>query len=118
MATTTATAPVKNLRETKREMAGAKRAPAKAPAKRAPAKKQAPATAATPARKLRWTVVEEFAKGKHQTATLDGHTYTIEQAGEGWTASVTVGKKRTVLVESGTFGKCYGACVAHNRNRA
>jgi hypothetical protein len=70
--------------------------------------------AETAAPKLKWTVLAEHEKGKEQTATAGDREYAITCAGDAWQASVTVGKK-TVLVESGTFGNCYTACVNDNR---
>ena len=105
--TTNTTAPA-NLRNAKKEQAAAKKAPAK---------KAAPKATTPAGRKLRWTVVEAFAKGKHQTASVDGHAYAIEQAGDGWVAKHTF-RGKTVELSTGTFGKAYTACVQHNRNRA
>jgi hypothetical protein len=95
----------------------AKTTPAKAPAKAAPAK--AAATKA-PAEKrattnLRWRIVKEYEKGKEQQATAGDREYSIERNGESWRATLKVGKKKTLLVELGTFGRCYSACVHHNR---
>jgi hypothetical protein len=97
-----------------------KTAPAKAtkaaPAK-APVKKAAP-TAKVPG--LRWTVEgpdrSQAGKTVGQTASVDGHTYTIEKAGDAWVATHTLGRKKTVLSNT-TFAKAYAACVAHNRAR-
>ena len=90
-----------------------KSTPAKAPAKKA-APKPATKAAQPAATKLRWTIVEEFAKGKHQTATVGDRTYAITRAGDGWKATVKKGGKTTVLVQ-GTFGRAYTACVADNK---
>ena len=101
-------------------MATATKTQTQTPAKKAPAKAAPKAAPVPAARKLRWVVAEGQERnqkgGKNQTAVVEGHTYAIEKAGEGWRASVTVDKKKTVLVE-GTFAKCYAGCVTHNRNR-
>jgi hypothetical protein len=134
MATTTTTAPA-NLRETKREMAAAKRA-AKAPAKKAPAKATkaqtigramaAKAAAKAPARKapaststkLRWQVEGEPGTATPATATRGDRKYAIGRDGDAWKATVKVGTKTTVLVAGGTFARCYAACTAHNKAAA
>lgn len=48
---------------------------------------------------------------------LGDHTYAITRAGEGWTASVTVDGKATLLVTEGKFSAAYNECVKHNRVR-
>jgi hypothetical protein len=102
---TTTTTP--NLRESRKQTAAAKKAAAK-PA--APAKKVAPAAA-----KLRWSIEgERDSKGR---APATAGNYAISGSGDSWKATVTVNRKATTLAE-GSFGKCYGACVADNRKRA
>jgi hypothetical protein len=90
-----------------------------APAKKAATPKVATTTAPA-ARKLRWKLAEAKVDNKpvEQTAEVEGHTYAITKAGDGWKATVTVdGGKAEVLVD-GTFAKAYTACVTHNRARA
>jgi hypothetical protein len=94
-----------NLRETKREMAAAKRAPAK----KAPAKAAAPKAADKPAvTKLRWELLgERTPKGVESSATNGDREYEIRGSGDAWTAMV--------LVEGGSYGKGYNAVTAHNK---
>jgi hypothetical protein len=92
-----------------------------APAKATKAAPKAPAKAApTPAeRKLRWIVDGDRAQaGKTvgQSATVDGHEYKIEKAGDAWVATHTLGRKKTVLSDT-TYARAYAACVQHNRQR-
>jgi hypothetical protein len=102
----------------------AKKAPVTkaAPAKTTPAKAapQVATTTAPAARKLRWQVEgDRNAKGgKEQSATVEGFTYAITRAGEGWTATVTIDGKATLLVTEGKVSAAYVACVKHNRERA
>jgi len=129
-------APVANLRETRRQMAAAKRAskaarPAgkNAPAKAVPAKKvaaRAPTKAADKAAgaaKLKWTYGEGGRDGGFlhgQVApTADGATYAIEPlegqvagkfAGK-WKAVVKRGGKTVVLADGVAAGAAYAACV-------
>ena len=99
----------------------AKTTPAKAaaPAKKAPAKKAAPKVAVPAARKLRWTLAEpKNGKPVEQHAESEGHEYRIERNGDQWRATHTYDGTKTVLVELGSFGKCYNAITKHNRSRA
>jgi hypothetical protein len=94
--TTNGNEPVLNLRETRKQIAAARRnhpagkqTPAKAPAKKAPAKapakKAAPAKPATP--KVRWTRLQEGTGAVEQDATCGGHTWQIRRADGGWTVT-------------------------------
>ena len=113
--TTTATA-------TRKPAANKATTPAKAtkpaPAKKAPAKsaaKKAPAATAASA-KLRWLVEGDRNQkgGKEQAATAGDRTYAIARSGDAWVATVTQGRKSTVLSE-GSFAKAYNAAVQHNK---
>jgi hypothetical protein len=104
--------PVANLRESKKELAAAKKpAPAKAPARKAPAKK----AAAKSSTKIRWTADgEKDAKGDcPATGTVGDRTYKITKAADGtWKATVKVGSKTTVVAENAKTGRaCWAACV-------
>lgn len=94
-------------------MAAAKRAPAK----KAPAKAAAPKAADKPAvTKLRWQLLgERTPKGVESSATNGDREYEIRGSGDAWTATVKVGRKTTVLVEGGSYGKGYNAVTAHNK---
>ncbi|WP_273736551.1 hypothetical protein [Mycolicibacterium septicum] len=117
------TAVVKDQTPAARKAPAKKAAPLKAVPTKAPAAKKAPAKKAEPtpaARKLRWVVEggDRSMAGKvGQTASVEGHDYAIEKNGEKWNATVTVGKKTTVLVDAGSFAASYNACVQHNRAR-
>jgi hypothetical protein len=121
--------PVANLRETRKEMAAArkrhpagKQAPAKAPAEapaKAPAKKAAP-TATKPAG-LRWTFPngkDEFKDGKTQIAPFGKGELAILRSGEAWKAVYRVNGKVTETLAEGSFGKCYNAAVKHAKGAA
>ncbi len=113
MTTPNETAPVANLRETRRELAAAKR---RHPAGSKPAPKKAAAKAA--GQKLKWQYDRETKMQTGQTAVVGDRTYAIKPAAEGkWQGTVTVGKTETVLV-TGSFGAAYNACVKHNRGVA
>lgn len=93
----------------------------KAPAKKAPTK--APATEApAAARKLRWVMEEEGRKGKEpwpsSSASVDGYVYRISRGDveKQWIATVTHEGVTETLSDS-SFGKAYGACLAHHRAR-
>jgi hypothetical protein len=127
---TTTTTP--NLRESRKEMAAAKKAaaaakPAAKPATAKPATAKPAATAAAtkaaakPAAKqatpkLKWTLLgERDEKGRVAcTAAGGGREYAISGGGDSWRAVHKRGKAETVLAE-GSFGKCYNAVVAHNK---
>lgn len=113
---------VANLRETRKEMAAArkrhpagKQAPVKAPAK-APAKKAAP-TATKPAG-LRRTFPngkDEFKDGKTQIAPFGKGELAIERSGEQWRAVYRVNGTVAESLAEGSFGKCYTAAVKRSR---
>jgi hypothetical protein len=124
---TLTTTPVANLRQSRKETAAAKRAqqapakpaatPAKAPATKAPAKAaaKAPAKATPAAAKLRWAIEgERDSKGR---APATAGNYAITGSADVWRATVKAGNKTVVLVDGGSFGKCYNACVADNKSR-
>jgi hypothetical protein len=119
---TTAPAPVANLRDTKTEMAAARRrhpagskAPAKAPAKKAPAK---------PAAKIAWKPEgEKNERGEYpsSTGTCGDTEYKITRQADGsFKATVKVGAKApTVLVADAKSGNAaWKRCVAHSKGAA
>jgi hypothetical protein len=117
--------PVANLRETRKEMAAArkrhpagKQAPAKAPAE-APAKKAAPK--ATKPAGLHWTFPngkDEFKDGKTQIAPFADGELAILRSGEQWHAVYRVNGKVAETLAEGSFGKCYNAAVRRSRETA
>lgn len=112
--TSTEIAPVANLRETRKQMAAAKKpAPAKKAAPKPPAAK--PTTAA----KITWKLDgEKDAKGQAEgTGTCGDRTYRITGSGDAWKATVKVGSgKPTTLAENLKTGKAaWAKCVEHNR---
>ena len=102
---------VGNLRESRKEMAAARRA-AKTAAK-APAKKAAP--------KLRWQFPDGYANRATtgQTATAGDATYAMTP-GEGgkWKATVTRGGKTETLGDGVRRGAAYRLCVEANKKEA
>jgi hypothetical protein len=109
------TGTVVNLRDSRKELAAKKPAPAKKAPAKAPAKKPA-ATAA----KIAWkTQGEKDAKGNAPaTGTADGRTYAITGSGQKWTATVKVGTKTTTLAENVSAKTAWQKCVSHNRSAA
>jgi len=118
---------VANLRETRKEMAAARRAaktagrpaPAKAPAKKAaaprtPAKKAA-AKKTDAAPKLMWQFPEGFEKRGEtgQSAALGGGELAMRPVDGGWTATFTKDGNVTVLLDKGARGAAYRACTQH-----
>ena len=66
--------------------------------------------------KLRWAIEgERDSKGRAPATAGD---YAITGGGDVWTATVKRGGKTTVLVDGGSFGKCYNAVVSHNKAQA
>jgi hypothetical protein len=115
---------VGNLRESRKEMAAARRAAktaAKAPAKKAAPKPAAkkPATDAAP--KLRWQFPDGYANRATtgQTATAGDATYAMTP-GEGgkWKATVTRGGKTETLGDGVRRGAAYRLCVEANKKEA
>ena len=86
--------------------------------RKAPAKKAAPKAAPTP-QHLRWVFPEgiENKLATGQTAVSADTEYAIKPAAEGkWQATAERGGKTTVLVEAGSFGAAYNACIKHNKS--
>jgi hypothetical protein len=113
-------APVANLRETRKQMAAAKRAhPAgkKAPAKKAPAKK----ATGTAGPKMRWTLDEERTAGNRavpQTGVCGDATYKIARDGEKWKVTKRVGGKSTTLGSGLAYAASYRVAVDDCRKAA
>lgn len=120
MSTNTATAPVANLRETKRAQAAAKKAhpagkatPAKKPAATKPAAKPADEAKATRP-SIRWQYVGEHGSGEQHGVTTNA-IYAITGEGKEWTATAnTPDGKETVLADKVSHGRAYTARVRHS----
>ena len=103
---------VANLRETRKEMAAARRA-AKTAGRPAPAK--APAKKTDGATKLKWSFPEGFEKRGEtgQSAALGGGELAMRPVDGGWTATFTKDGNVTVLLDKGARGAAYRACTQH-----
>jgi len=110
--------PVANLRETRKQMAEAKkRHPSTAAKPKAPAKKAEP-TRTT----LRWVFPEgkdRYKDGKVQVAAFGDGELAILRSGEKWTAVFRkAGKVVETLAEPGSFGRAYSAATRYAKGQA
>ena len=115
-----------NLRDTKKEMAAARRrhpAGKALPPAKAPAKKAAPKPAAKEASaKLRWKLLKERQPGLTavpQVGSCQGHSYRIEGDAKAWTVThVTPNGKETVLTEKPVgYAQAYKVVQQANADR-
>jgi hypothetical protein len=108
-----------NLRESRKEMAAAR----KAPAKKAPAKEAAPKPAAKKtdgATKLKWSFPEGFEKRGEtgQSAAFGGGELAMRPVDGGWRATFTKDGNVTVLLEKGARGAAYRTCTQYAKGAA
>lgn len=113
--TKTAAAPVEAAAKRTRKASAAKTATAVA----APVVAEAPAKALAGQPKLRWTIEQDWGNGKTQFSQMGTRVYRIDQAEEGYVATLAIdGHTQPEVLATGSFARCYGACVARNRAEA